>query len=145
MEMIIRFPGGKKVDAEFIGQVIHTDQSPAAGGEGSAPEPFSHFLASIGTCAGIYVLGFCQARGISTEGLKLTQEMEFDSATHRLAKVKLTIHLPPGFPERYVQSVMRAADLCAVKKSILNPPEFEIKTQQEGSSALLRARLQETS
>ena len=124
MEMRITFPGGKRVDAELPGRVIHTDQSKLSGGEGTAPEPFSLFLASVGTCAGIYVLGFCQARNIPTDGLQLTQHMDFDPKTHRLTKVAIDVHLPPGFPEKYLPSVRRAVDLCAVKKTIENPPEF---------------------
>ncbi|MCK5331318.1 MAG: osmotically inducible protein OsmC, partial [Candidatus Marinimicrobia bacterium] len=62
MDMKITFPGGKKINAEYNGQIIKTDQAVASGGNGSAPEPFDLFLASIGTCAGIYVLGFCQQR-----------------------------------------------------------------------------------
>lgn len=126
MEMQITFPGGKRVDAHLNGQTVHTDQAVAAGGEGSAPEPYLHFLASIGTCAGIYVLGFCQAREIPTEGLKLSQTMEFDPQTHRLTHVRLEITAPPDFPEKYLPAIRRAADLCAVKKTILEPPEFEV-------------------
>jgi len=55
--MIISFGGGKKVNADYRGFTIQTDQSVNGGGEESAPEPFALFLASIGTCAGIYV--FC--------------------------------------------------------------------------------------
>ena len=65
MDMEIQFPGGKKVDALYKGFTIKTDQPKNEGGEGSAPEPFSLFLTSIGTCAGIYVLNFCQNRNIS--------------------------------------------------------------------------------
>ena len=53
MEMEITFPGGARVDANFGGFTIKTDQPPVA----SAPTPFATFLASIGTCPGIYVLG----------------------------------------------------------------------------------------
>jgi len=131
MQMNITFPGGKRVDAEFMGQVVPTDQSRASGGEGSAPEPYLHFLASIGTCAGIYVLGFCQSRDIPTKDIRLVQEMDFDDATHRLERVSLQIILPPEFPEKYHKAVRRAADLCAVKKAILDPPEFKITTRIE--------------
>ena len=50
-------------------------------GEGSAPGPYDVFLASIAACAGIYVLGFCQARGLATEGLSLAQSHEVDPET----------------------------------------------------------------
>jgi putative redox protein len=135
MEMQITFPGGKRVDAQLNDQIVHTDQARAAGGEGSAPEPFLHFLASIGTCAGIYVLGFFQARNIPTEGLQLRQKMDFDEKTHRLTRVQLEITTPPDFPDKYLPAIRRAADLCAVKKTILQPPEFEITASKAATSA----------
>ena len=125
--MHVRFPGGKRVDAEYHGFTIHTDQQPRAGGEGSAPQPFDLFLASIATCAGIYVKEFCDARGLSTEGLHLDMEVESDPATHRIGRLAVDIHLPAGFPEKHRAAVVRAAELCSVKKHILDPPVFEIR------------------
>lgn len=126
--MIVRFPGGKRVDAEYAGFTIRTDQPPRAGGEGSAPPPFDLFLASIATCAGIYVKGFCDSREIPTEGLGLEMEILPDPAAHRIGRLVLTIHLPADFPEKHREAVIRAADLCAVKKHIFEPPAFEIRT-----------------
>jgi putative redox protein len=48
-QMEISFPGGQKVDAQYSGFTIHTDQPVEDGGDGSAPTPFSLFLASLGT------------------------------------------------------------------------------------------------
>ena len=128
MEMKITFPGGKKVNAEFDGTVIRTDQPPASGGEGSAPSPFEYFLASIGTCAGIYALSFCQERNISTEGMSISQRMEFTeiAGKRRVSKVSLELTLPPGFPEKYRKAIVKAAELCSVKKAIFDPPEFSV-------------------
>lgn len=122
------FSGKKKVDAIFNGQVIRTDQPLNVGGDGSAPAPFDLFLASIGTCAGIYVLGFCQARGISTEGIKIIQKMNYNFQTRLFDKIELEIVLPPDFPEKYKSAVIHAADNCAVKKHLLNPPEIIVRT-----------------
>jgi putative redox protein len=126
--MTVAFPGGKRVDAEYNGFTFRTDQPPRSGGEGSAPPPFDLFLASIATCAGIYVKGFCDSRGIATEGLGLEMEIVPDPATQRIGRLVLTIRLPAGFPETHREAVIRAADLCAVKKHILAPPAFEIRT-----------------
>jgi ribosomal protein S12 methylthiotransferase accessory factor len=125
--MTVNFPGGKRVDAEYGGFTIRTDQSPKGGGEGSAPQPFDLFLASIATCAGIYVKGYCDARGIPSDGIALQMQVERDHAQHRVARLVLEITLPAGFPEKHREAVVRAADLCAVKKHILNPPAFEIR------------------
>lgn len=124
MEMMIDFPGGSKVDAHFGPFTVQTDQPPTA----SAPTPFAVFLSSIGTCAGIYVLGFCRQRGLSTDGLKIVQRVFSNPATGMVEKVGLEIQLPPGFPEKYREAVIHSAQLCAVKKHLETPPKFEITT-----------------
>jgi putative redox protein len=54
-------------------------------------------------------------------------QIEREPEGHRIARLALDIHLPPGFPEKHRDAVVRAADLCAVKKHILQPPTFEIR------------------
>ena len=129
MDVKITFPGGAKVSADVNGRTITTDQPVSAGGDGSAPSPYDYFIASLGTCAGIFVLSFCQQRDIATDGLAITQSLEFatdDSGKKRLTKVAIAIDLPPGFPEKYTNAVIKAASFCSVKKVIMDPPEFEI-------------------
>ena len=134
MEMEITFPGGARVDASFNGLTVMTDQPVQGGGTGSAPTPFATFLASIGTCAGIYVLGFCRQRGLPTEGLKLVQRMETDRATGMVGKISLDIQLPPGFPDKYKAAVIKSAEQCAVKKHLEHPPMFEVTTTAAGTN-----------
>ncbi len=126
MEMLIDFPGGARVDAHFDSFTVATDQPPPTG-EGSQPTPFALFLASIGTCAGIYVLNFCRQRNLPTDGLRILQHMERDPETHMVCAIGLEIQLPPGFPEKYKDAVIRSAELCAVKKHIAQPPAFQIQ------------------
>ena len=132
MDMEILFPGGKRGDAIYKGFTIRTDQPRESGGEGSAPTPFDLFLASIGTCAGIFVLFFCQQRGISTEGIRVIQRTEKEASM--ISKIAIEIRLPPDFPEKYEQALIRSAELCAVKKHLEAPPLFEIYTKSEGKS-----------
>lgn len=126
--MKVSFPGGKRVDAEFHGFTIRTDQPHKTGGEGSAPQPFDLFLASIATCAGIYVKGYCDARRIATDGLELRMDVERDEKGRRVARLAIEIVLPEGFPEKHREAVVRAAELCSVKKHIFDPPVFEVRT-----------------
>jgi ribosomal protein S12 methylthiotransferase accessory factor len=126
-DFTITFPGGKRVDAQVGPYLVQTDQPKEEGGDGAAPEPFKLFLASIGTCAGIYVLGFCQSRGIPADGISITQSNHWDKEQRRVTEVSLRVHLPATFPEKYKDAVLRAADLCTVKRNILAPPEFKIE------------------
>ncbi len=128
-ELIVEFPGGARVDAHYGPYTIKTDQPPMGGGNGSAPTPFSLFLASMGTCAGIYVLGFCRQRGLPTENIRIVQRMETDPRTHMISHVSLEIVLPPDFPEKYREAVIRSAEQCAVKKHLEAPPQFTVTTK----------------
>jgi putative redox protein len=124
--MEITFDGGKVVTAHSHGHTIRTDQPLDNGGGDTAPAPFELFLASIGTCAGIYVKSFCDNRQIPAENIKIIQTTEYNKETGLPASVKIVIKLPPDFPEKYKASILHVAGLCKVKKSIASPPIFEI-------------------
>jgi ribosomal protein S12 methylthiotransferase accessory factor len=124
----IKLDGGKVVTAHINGKTIRTDQSVRNGGGGTAPEPFELFLASIGTCAGIYVKSFCDQRDIPAEGIRIIQSVEYSPEKRIPSVIKLDIQLPAGFPEKYKAAVINAAELCLVKKTINNPPEFQVVT-----------------
>ena len=128
-DMEITFPGGKKVNALWKGFEIATDQPAAGGGDGSAPSPFDLFLASLGTCAGIFALGFIQSRGLSAEGLGIKLAFEIDPATHLLGKAAFRIKLPKDFPRKYKGAVIKAAEQCLVKRTMENRPVFEVTAE----------------
>jgi ribosomal protein S12 methylthiotransferase accessory factor len=120
MELEIVLPGGDRVDARAAGRVIATDQ------DGPAPSPFELFLASIGTCAGSYVSRFCRKRNIPTEGIRILQHMRLGTDGKHIERIELEVELPPDFPARYRQAVIRAADQCTVKDHLERPPVIEI-------------------
>ncbi len=136
MDMTITFPGGAAVDAHFKGFTVHTDQTPEHGGGGTGPQPFDLFLASLGTCAGLYALRFCQQRAIDTAGLGVSLSTTKDPGAPGLRTVRLEIQLPEGFPEKYRDAIVRAADQCPVKRHILEPPAFEVVTVPAGQPEL---------
>jgi ribosomal protein S12 methylthiotransferase accessory factor len=135
MDIRVSFPGGKRVDAHLPNHVVRTDQPPSFGGEDSAAAPFDLFLASLATCAGIYVLGFCQARKIPTEGIEIVQHHDFDADGH-LTRVELELTLPATFPEKYRTAVANAASNCKVKKALAAPPEIAVKTVVAAGAAV---------
>jgi len=130
MDMEITFPGGSRVDASFGSYVVKTDQPSPDGSPGSAPTPFATFLASIGTCAGIYVLGFLRQRGLPTENVRLVQRLEANPFTGMVQHIQLDVHLPPEVPQKYHSAIVRAAELCAVKKHFVQPPEISVSARE---------------
>jgi putative redox protein len=125
-DMKVTFPGGKRVDVEYKGFVIETDQPVYAGGEGKAPAPFDLFLASIAACSGLYVLAFCQNRSIPLDGASVVMRMHKNEKKKMIEKIDIELWVPPGFPEKYEKAVIRSVDSCAVKDHIIDAPDFEI-------------------
>lgn len=130
-EIVVTLAGNKRIDARIGGHVVHTDQPVAGGGEDSAPTPFALFLASMGTCAGIFVAGFCQKRGLPTDGIRVVERVRYGE-DGVLAAVELDIEVPPEFPEKYREALVRVADGCSVKKAIQARPEFQVRTVVTG-------------
>jgi len=126
MEMKVTFPGNLRVDAEYGGFTIKTDQPVLAGGDGSAPAPFDLFLASLATCAGIFMLAFLKQRGLPSEGTGLTMTMERDPASHMVSDVGFELHLPAEFPQKYEAAIVRAVEQCSVKRHLHQSPEFKV-------------------
>jgi ribosomal protein S12 methylthiotransferase accessory factor len=125
-EIKIVFGDGLKVNAEYKGFLVKTDQPVHEGGGGTAPAPFDYFLVSLATCAGLYALEFCQARKIPTERLGVSMSTERGTVSKMIEKVTIKLDLPPGFPPKYREAIVKAVDHCAVKAHILRPPQFEI-------------------
>jgi ribosomal protein S12 methylthiotransferase accessory factor len=125
--MDIYFDGNKKVFADINGFTVKTDQHPRSGGDGEYPEPFTIFLASLGTCAGIYVKVFCEQRGIPTDNIKLTQEQRFDPVRKIMGKIDIKIHVPEDFPEKYEKAMVHTASLCAVKKHLRDDIDIKVE------------------
>ena len=126
-EIMVTLPGGRRVDAQVGRHVNHTDQPISNGGEDASPAPFDLFLASIGACAGIFVQGFCAKRDIPYEQIRILERPEYD-ANGMLHAVNFDIQLPPAFPEKYREALVRVAEQCSVKRAIQARPIFRVET-----------------
>ena len=129
MEMKIVLEGGYKVNAIYKGFTIRTDQPEDVGGENTAPEPFDMFLASIGTCSGVYVADFCNERNIPTENIGIIMSIDRDGETNMVTRVTINVSLPPEFPQKYLRAIEKAINMCTVKKHLQDPPEFLVEAK----------------
>ena len=124
--MTITFPKGKQVNAQFGSYDVQTDQPIESGGTATAPDPFSLFLASIGTCTGIYVLRFCQERKLPTSGLSLSLNAQWNDSINLVDTIKITIKTGDSFPEKYKNALINVAKLCTVKRHLETPPKITV-------------------
>ncbi len=126
MSIEVYFPGGRRVNAVVDDFEIKTDQQVRDGGEGSSPEPFTLFLASLATCVGVYVQAFCSKRGIPSGNIKVSMDYRYGEDGKTLGDVTIDIHVPQDFPEKYDDAVINAASLCKVKRHLKDNIPFRI-------------------
>ena len=137
-EIIVRLTGGRRVEAELNGHHVLTDQPQSNGGEDTAPSPFQVFLASLGTCAGIFVQGFCAKRGIPYKDIRLIERPTYCS-TGALESVEFELQLPPDFPPNYEEALLRAIDQCTVRRVLRSPPTFRSSVSHTSSPGTQQA------
>jgi putative redox protein len=125
-DLKVKFPGGLKVDVEYKGFVVKTDQPVHDGGENTAPSPVDYFFVSIAACAGFYAVAFCRERNIPTAGLAVTMTMERGAESRMVEKLTIAVDLPAGFPVKYRTAILRAIDHCTVKAHLARPPKFDL-------------------
>jgi len=49
--------------------------------------------------------------------------------TGMISNITLEIQVPPEFPEKYHDALIRSANQCAVKKHMETPPQFNVYTE----------------
>lgn len=126
-DIIVKLPGGRRVDAHLRGHVVRTDQPKDNGGDDGAVSPFELFLASIGTCAGIFIQGFCAARQLDFSAIEIEERAEVNDEGV-LTAVRLEVRLPKDFPEKYRAAIVKVAEQCSVKKAIAAQPSISVAT-----------------
>lgn len=121
----VTFPENKKVNVKFKDFEVQTDQPKEAGGDETAPTPYDIFLSSLAACAGIFAISFFQRRKLNTDGFEMFMDIKWDHEKHRLSKVMIHMKVPKDFPQKYINALKETVNLCSVKRTIADPPEFE--------------------
>ncbi len=129
MDILVTFGRGLKVNAHFKNFTVNTDQAKQVGGEETYPDPFSYFLSSLATCAGFFVLRFCQSRDIQTTEIQVKMSNDWNPTKKLVENIQIEIIVPPTFPEKYIQALIRSVNECSVKKTLITPPHIEVTTK----------------
>ncbi len=140
MEIKVNFLDKLRLEAKFDDFTVIADQSIRYKGDGSVPGPFDYFLASSALCAAYFVKLYCDARGISTENIRLSQNNIVDPDNRYRQIFKIQIELPADMSAKDRQGILRSIDRCTVKKVVQAGPEFlieEVESLDADAQALL--------
>ena len=144
MEIKVNYLDNLRQEAKFDDFTVIADQPIRYKGDGSAPGPFDYFLASSALCAAYFVKVYCNARGIPTDNIRLSQNNIVDPENRYKQIFKIQVELPSDISEKDRQGILRSIDRCTVKKVIQTGPEFvieEVESIDADAQALLMPNL----
>ena len=118
--------GGVKFRAAVRGHDVLTDQPVGAGGEDSAVTPLELIAVALGSCVALYIVQFCQVRGLATAGLRVEVGQQTSKSPYRVSRYDVNVVLPDGFPEQYRVAVERVARSCPAHNTLQHSPEIRV-------------------
>ncbi|MDP1776116.1 MAG: OsmC domain/YcaO domain-containing protein, partial [Moraxellaceae bacterium] len=127
MEIKVNYLDNLRVEAKFDDFSVIADQPIRYKGDGSAPGPFDYFLASSALCAAYFVKVYCNARNISTDHIRLSQNNIVDPEDRYKQIFRIQVELPEDISEKDRQGILRSIDRCTVKKVVQAGPDFQIE------------------
>ena len=140
MEIKVNFLDNLRLEAKFDDFSVIADQPIRYKGDGSAPSPFDYFLASSALCAAYFVKVYCNARDISTENIRISQNNVVDPEDRYNQIFQIQVELPESISDKDRTGILRSIDRCTVKKVVQTGPEFKIETVEnleEDAQAML--------
>ena len=140
MEIKVNYLDNLRLEAKFDDFTVIADQPVRYKGDGSAPGPFDYFLASSALCAAYFVKVYCEARGISTDNIRLAQNNIVDPENRYKQIFKISVELPEELSDKDRTGILRSIERCSVKKVVQEGPEFQIEVVEsldEDTQALL--------
>jgi ribosomal protein S12 methylthiotransferase accessory factor len=140
MEIKVNYLDNLRLEAKFDDFTVIADQPVRYKGDGSAPGPFDYFLASSALCAAYFVKVYCEARGISTDNIRLAQNNIVDPENRYKQIFKISVELPEDLSDKDRTGILRSIERCSVKKVVQEGPEFQIEVVEsldEDTQALL--------
>ncbi len=143
MEIKVNYLDNLRVEAKFDDFSVIADQPIRYKGDGSAPGPFDYFLASSALCAAYFVKVYCNARDISTENIRLSQNNIVDPEDRYNQIFHIQVELPDSISDKDRKGIIRSIDRCTVKKVVQTGPEFKVElvdNLEDDSQAMLMAK-----
>lgn len=128
MEIKVDYLDNLRLEAKFDDFSVIADQPIRYKGDGSAPSPFDYFLASSALCAAYFVKVYCNARDISTDGIRIAQNNIVDPENRYNQIFKIQVEIPEHISDKDRQGMLRSIERCTVKKVVQTGPEFVIET-----------------
>lgn len=106
---------------------VFADQHQSEGGTDKALTPAELFVASLGTCIGVYAVRFCKRHNLPTAGLKVLLDWTVVKDPWRIGSIRAEIHYPHDISDSEKKGLLRLAKACFIHETILHQPEIVVE------------------
>ncbi|MFA5340093.1 MAG: OsmC family protein [Candidatus Omnitrophota bacterium] len=124
----VKYIDGKKFEARNRKHTVIIDLPEESGGNDQGPTPPEIFIDSLGSCIGVYVLGFCKGAGLDAKGMKITLGWEKSAdKPSRIKSISAKIELPNAEVGARRPALLKVAESCLIHETIKHQPEIAIE------------------
>ncbi|MBI5788093.1 MAG: OsmC family protein [Candidatus Schekmanbacteria bacterium] len=127
MEMKIAYKGSKKFLATCRGHQMIIDLPEDQEGSDAGMTPPETFVASLGSCMGVYILNYCRNVKINPTDMLISVDWEKGANPARISHIKVNVKIPRMTQEDRKEALIKVAEHCLVHNTIHNPPKVEIE------------------
>ncbi len=122
----VKYEGGVASSFEVRGHKCVVDLPKEMGGEDRGPTPIELVAGALGTCIATYIIRWCNEAHVPVDGLQVKVDFVHDVDAHCIRELSAHIELPPNFPEKRRDAVLRVADMCTVHNTLCSNPKVNI-------------------
>lgn len=99
---------------------------PTPDGDEAGPTPVELFVAGLAACVTALAGRYLARHGLDAGGLAVSADYEVVERPSRVARVRLSVEVPPGLPATRVRGLLAVASHCTVHNSLTAPPEIHL-------------------
>jgi len=125
-EVVVRYENGTRFTATCDGYTVATGKGDDGDTRRDGMAPSDLFIASLGTCIGLYVASYCRHHDIPCQGMTVELSHETERAPSRTTKVIATINLGAAVSPKDAEAILHVARHCHVHESIEQGMEVAI-------------------
>ena len=91
------------------------------------PSPGTTMIGALLNWSVAVLRGFCEKRDISTDGLGIDFEGDYNADEKYYTAMRYKVSLPEDFPEKYESSISRILNACTVGNMMRNLPDIDVE------------------
>jgi uncharacterized OsmC-like protein len=125
-ELKIDYLGGIGFEVKSRQHSLRIDLSKEKGGKDEGMNPPEVFMASLGSCVGVYCVRYCQNAKLDSSGMSIKLSWKLSDDKTKIANIDIVMSLPKAELGKRSGAVLEAAKHCLIHNTIMVSPEINI-------------------